>query len=245
MGPSLCLTFNTVAGFRPRIEYGAGFWRGQAPGEWGAGMTSMRRRRRGRRGLSRVRGVGGEGDGGRRCRRPAAAQEGVTLTSGEVTLTPALSRQGERGKSRAGEGGNGCPPATSPTGGRTRGSAPTAGHARIPLTPRIEYGAGSAASSGQALRGNHPCRLRPAHQGMKLAPPPPVRVDDSNRGLDTGPVSSTGQAFRRYDDVGVSPLFWYQRRVSCGRVGVTRGVSGRGVWSRLVRPRGPARASAV
>ena len=103
--------------------------------------------------------------------------------------------------------------------------------------PRIEYGAGSSASSGQALRGNHPCRLRPAHQGMKMAPPPPVRVDDSNRGLDTG--------FRRYDDVGVSPLFWYQRRVSCGWVGVTREVSGRGVWSRLVRPRGPVRASAV
>ena len=54
-----------------------------------------------------------------------------------------------------------------------------------------------------------------------MAPPPPVRVDDSNRGLDTG--------FRRYDDVGVSPLFWYQRRVSCSRVAVTRGVSGPGV----------------
>ena len=52
------------------------------------------------------------------------------------------------------------------------------------------------------LRGNDPCRLRPAHQGMKMAPPSPVRVDDSSRGLDTGPVSSTGQAFRRYDGCG-------------------------------------------
>ena len=73
---------------------------------------------------------------------------------------------------------------------------------------------GPVSSTGQAFfrryddvgwRGfhsNHSCRLRPAHQGMKMAPPSPVRVDDSSRGLDTGPVSSTGQAFRRYDDVG-------------------------------------------
>ena len=91
---------------------------------------------------------------------------------------------GKAGFKPAPTGANGCPPATSPTGGRTRGYAPTVGPASIPLipsfsraapgragfkpaptepryavsgrtrgvtlTPRIEYGAGSSASSGQA-----------------------------------------------------------------------------------------------
>ena len=153
---------------------------------------------------------------------------------GKLRAGSALSRRGRGGKS---------PHLNLPPKWGKRGITP----ARPPsgFRPRIEYGAGSSASSGQALRGNHPCRLRPAHQGMKMAPPPPVRVDDSNRGLDTGPVSSTGQAFRRYDDVGVSPLFWYQRRVRCGRLAVTRGASGLVLRSRWVRHRDPARASAV
>ena len=58
---------------------------------------------------------------------------------------------------------------------------------------------GPVSSTGQAFRryddvgwlgrhfhGNRSCRLRPAHQGMKMAPPSPVRVDDSSRGLDSG-----------------------------------------------------------
>ena len=53
------------------------------------------------------------------------------------------------------------------------------------------------------LRGNDPCRLRPAHQGDENGSACwHGRVDDSSRGLDTGPVSSTGQAFRRYDGCG-------------------------------------------
>ena len=53
------------------------------------------------------------------------------------------------------------------------------------------------------LRGNDPCRLRPAHQGDENGSACwHGRVDDSSRGLDTGPVSSTGPAFRRYDGCG-------------------------------------------
>ena len=62
---------------------------------------------------------------------------------------------------RAGEGGNGCPPATSPTDGRTRGSAPTVGPASIPLIPSLSRAAPGRAGfkpapTGAALRGVGP-----------------------------------------------------------------------------------------
>ena len=58
-------------------------------------------------------------------------------------------------------GANGCPPATSPTGGRTRGSAPTVGPASIPLIPSLSRAAPGRAGfkpapTGAALRGVGP-----------------------------------------------------------------------------------------
>ena len=64
---------------------------------------------------------------------------GSSTSSGQAPgPLPSRARHRERDK-RAGfpTGANGCPPATSPTGGRTRGSAPTVGPASIPLIPSL------------------------------------------------------------------------------------------------------------
>ena len=53
--------------------------------------------------------------------------------------------------------------------------------------PQVPRGSGRhSAVAGCYFHSNRSCRLRPAHHGMKMAPPSPVRVDDSSRGLDSG-----------------------------------------------------------
>ena len=79
-------------------------------------------------------------------------------------------------------------------------------------SPQVPRGSGRhSAMAGCYFHSNHSCRLRPAHQGMKMAPPSPVRVDDSSRGLDGGRfLRSRNPACAGMTDVGVLPLFSYQ-----------------------------------
>ena len=104
----------------------------------------------------------------------------------------------------------------APTGGRTRGSAPTGAvtgdWVPAPYRVRGRLCAGTTVWGCAAhFHSNRSCRLRPAHQGMKMAPPPPVRVDDSSRGLDGGRfLRSRNPACAGMTDVGVLPLFSYQ-----------------------------------
>ena len=139
--------------------------------------------------------------------------------------------------------------------------------------PRIEYGASSGQAPGPLVKGEGeepPSQSSPqmGEEGDQPCPSAP---------LDSGPVSSTGQAFRRNDGVMPgSPSVSSTGRLCAGTTGavtltpalsrrgrggkspfpsslfscvagsrLTRGASGRGVWSRWVRSRGPARASAV
>ena len=162
-----------------------------------------------------------------------------------------------------------------------RGSHPAAQRRGSHPHPRIEYGASSGQAPGPLVKGEGeepPSQSSPqmGEEGDQPCPSAP---------LDSGPVSSTGQAFRRNDGVmpgspsvsstgrlygagagmtrigttgavtltpalsrqgrgGKSPL--PRSLFSCVvGLGFIRGVSGRGVWSRWVRSRGPARASAV
>ena len=87
---------------------------------------------------------------------------------GGVSWLPA-PRTGRAGFKPAPTGANGCPPATSPTGGRTRGSTPTVGPASIPLIPSLSRAAPGRdgfkpAPTGAALRGVGP------HQGSHPHP---------------------------------------------------------------------------
>ena len=89
-------------------------------------------------------------------RLPAGGHVGPPL---RLVTRASLTRTapGRAGFKPAPTGGNGCPPATSPTGGRTRGSAPTAGHARIPLTPSLTRTAPGRAGFKPAPTGGNGC----------------------------------------------------------------------------------------
>ena len=68
------------------------------------------------------------------------------------------------------------------------------------------------------LRGNDPCRLRPAHQGDEMAPPVGMAELTTVAGdWIPAPYRVRGRLFAGMTDVGVLPLFSYQRRFGCPR----------------------------
>ena len=83
------------------------------------------------------------------------------------------------------------------------------------------------ARAGIYFRTNRPCRLPPAHQGMKIEAPVggsvPVSLAPLTPPLDSGPVSGCGTCFRRNDrarrggraPTGVTETIYFRTNRSC------------------------------
>ena len=144
-------------------------------------------------------------------------------------------RAGRAGFKPAPTGGNGCPPATSPTGGRTRGSAPTAGHARIPLIASLTRTAPVGAGFKPAPTGGNGCPPATSPTGGRTRGSAPTA---GHARIPLTPSLSHPSQGERGSDVSCL--------VVLSGLGFTRErASGLVLRSRWVRHRGLARASAV
>ena len=173
-------------------------------------------------------------------RLPAGGHVGPPLRL--VTRASPSRPSMEGGFKPAPTGGNGCPPATLPTGGRTRGSAPTAGHARI-LLPPVKGGRGVqtrayrrerlSASNIAYRRADtwvrpygwsraHPSPARQGRAGFKPAP-------TGGNGCPPAPSPTGGRTH------GSAPTAGHARiPLPGGRAAGVCGVDGRAIGVRLV-----------
>ena len=153
---------------------------------------------------------------------------------------PPPARQWRAGFKPAPTGGNGCPPAPSPTGGRTRGSAPTAGHAHPSPARQGRAGFKPAPTGGNGCPGRLPAggHVGPPLRLVTRASPSRPSIEGRTRAT----AGTVGAAYRRAD-TWVRPYGWSRAHPSPARQGRagfrTRASGGNGCWLGCYGPRRP------